>query len=283
MRALFTRPRGELLMGDTPARRWAPRSLPGLPCPAGPGWAPLPSAAAPRPQSRHRGPPTQDTLRENGLPQREHRPRRSPALRGMSPSPGSRVPSARQGAAPPPVPPHGASPAGAGSPRGRTALSAIFRARRAGRPGQLAPPLVCQQRTWVFFLLPWAVTAARKIEAKGCHSTRWRGKEELTRLAACTNTWLTTRGPGMSELALCSHFVKCMLLYSRVRTSDKQCCLQKKRFFCWDSWVTMFDNFRRNHELNRASHDHSCQVLAKRLHKQNLNFRIFGGAWKAKL
>lgn len=100
MRALFTRSRGELFMGDTAASRWAPRRPAGAaqlrPAPAGP---PLPPTAAPRPRPRRAAPPppTQDTLRENGLPQGEHRTRRCPARRGLRPSHREPSPECRAG------------------------------------------------------------------------------------------------------------------------------------------------------------------------------------------
>lgn len=112
-------------------------ALPGLSAPGA-----LNRGPSPKPRRAAPPLPTLETLRENGLPQGEHRPALPGSAGAASLSPGaeSRVPAGR-GAAP--VPPHGAaSPAGAGSPHGRTAFALP---RRAERPGDLAPPLMWRQ------------------------------------------------------------------------------------------------------------------------------------------
>lgn len=205
MWALFTHCWGELVVGDTPARTLSPRHRAGAallwPVPAEPPGAVTRGPSPPAPPGATAATYPGDSPRERPSTG-ETSP---PALPGSAGAASlslagsrSRVPGRARRCPSRLTEPH---PRGGGGQPARP-----DRALRAPHsPAALNGRQISARRSRVSKgpFLPSTLVPARKTTPKSCHRASWRGKEELTRLAACTKAWLTTRGSAMSELALC--------------------------------------------------------------------------------
>lgn len=229
MWALFTHCWGELVVGDTPARTLSPRHRAGAallwPVPAEPPGAVTRGPSPPAPPGATAATYPGDSPRERPSTG-ETSP---PALPGSAGAASlslagsrSRVPGRARRCPSRLTEPH---PRGGGGQPARP-----DRALRAPHsPAALNGRQISARRSRVSKgpFLPSTLVPARKNHTKKLSSRKLAGKRGANPLGSLYKSMVDYAGFGDVRISAVPTFVKSVLFYRRVRTSDKQWCLQK--------------------------------------------------------